>query len=183
MLSLRTPQHSIRKRGRPARVTRTGVALLLGSLVGSGCDCAPKTRNPLDTMGKVTVRAKGHDFESWIADDEAERQRGLMFVTADQMTPPSTGVERGMLFVFPNDQPANAGFWMKNTGIPLDIAFIRSNGEIVRILTMRPYDESNYQPGAPYRFALEVNAGVFNRLGIARGDTFEIPATVLQNAR
>jgi hypothetical protein len=165
------------------RAGRTGLALLLGGLAWSGCECTPSKPNRLDAMGKVTVRAKGHEFDAWIADDDTERRRGLMFVTTDEMTPLPNGIERGMLFVFPREQGADAGFWMKNTGIPLDIAFIRSDGEIVRIHTMAPYDERSYLPGAPYRYALEVNAGTFNRLGLARGDTVEVPASVLPNAR
>lgn len=82
----------------------------------------------------------------------------------------------GMLFVYETDQPANAGFWMFRTRIPLDIAFADSTGRIVAIRTMAPCEARlaagcpGYEPGHPYRSALEVNAGFFARHGIAAGN-------------
>jgi uncharacterized membrane protein (UPF0127 family) len=69
---------------------------------------------------------------------------------------------------------------MKNTIIPLDIAFVRVDGRIVSIRTMAPRDTRNYYSKAPYRFALEVNANTFSRLGIKEGDTIEIPKSLLK---
>ncbi len=178
------PQRAQRTRRRSHRgaarsLPRVGVICA----IVAGCGQNPTEPNRLDAMGKVTVKSKDHSFEAWVADSDEERQRGLMFVTADQMRPTSEGHERSMLFVFPREQGPTAGFWMRNTQIPLDIAFIRSDGRIVRVHTMAPFDERSYAPGAPYRYALEVNAGVFERLEIKKGDMIEIPDSVMREAR
>jgi uncharacterized membrane protein (UPF0127 family) len=82
----------------------------------------------------------------------------------------------GMLFVYDSTQGPNAGFWMYRTRIPLDIAFIDSAGIIRAILSMVPCETSipegcpTYSPNVPYRYALEVNAGFFQRHQIAVGD-------------
>lgn len=65
----------------------------------------------------------------------------------------------GMLFVFP--EPTSGGFWMKNTLVPLTIAFFNADGERVRKLSMTPCSTDScpiYDPGRPYRFALELRA-------------------------
>lgn len=79
--------------------------------------------------------------------------------------------EFGMLFVFPYD--TNAGFWMKNTYVPLDIAFISHDGVIFNIQRMYPCKEGEicpvYYSPKPYRYALEVKAGFFERYGFGIG--------------
>jgi uncharacterized protein len=93
----------------------------------------------------------------------------------------------GMLFIYPEDQPANAGFWMYRTRIPLDIAFADSSGRIVSVRQMAPCEAQlaagcpSYEPGQPYRIALEVNAGVLSRRGVQVGSrlsTSEVPSTL-----
>jgi uncharacterized membrane protein (UPF0127 family) len=81
----------------------------------------------------------------------------------------------GMLFLYPVDQPATAGFWMFRTRIPLDIAFLDSLGQIVAIKQMVPCTATlaegcpSYPPSVPYRAALEVNAGYFARHRLTLG--------------
>jgi uncharacterized protein len=83
--------------------------------------------------------------------------------------------DSGMLFVYETDQPANAGFWMFRTRIPLDIAFADSAGRIGAILTMQPCEATlaagcpTYMPNVGYRYALEVNAGFFARRRVTVG--------------
>ena len=83
--------------------------------------------------------------------------------------------DSGMLFVYETDQPANAGFWMFRTRIPLDIAFADSTGNIGAILTMQPCEATlaagcpTYTPNVSYRYALEVNAGFFARRRVGVG--------------
>ncbi|MFH0981920.1 MAG: DUF192 domain-containing protein [Planctomycetota bacterium] len=148
--------------------------LTLLSLAG----CGPDEPNTLEKMPTAIVRIKDHSFKVWIADDPQETTRGLMFVTKEQMAPLADGTERGMLFVFDYDH--STGFWMRNTMIPLDIAFIRVDGTIVTIRTMAPFDERSYLASEPYRYALEVNANVFSRIGIRAGDHVPIPDSVLK---
>jgi uncharacterized membrane protein (UPF0127 family) len=81
----------------------------------------------------------------------------------------------GMLFVYTDDQPATAGFWMYRTHIPLDIAFADSTGRIVAVRQMIPCEAQlsagcpTYEPGQAYRIALEVNAGFLSRRGVGVG--------------
>jgi uncharacterized membrane protein (UPF0127 family) len=75
---------------------------------------------------------------------------------------------QGMLFVFDRDKPAS--FWMKNTFVPLSIAYINSDGTILEIHDMRPEDLSLVRSSRSVRYALEVPRGWFDRAGIGPGD-------------
>jgi len=153
------------------------------------CDADPLDQVPEDDLLEGTPHAEylatltlahlsvgGQVFLVWVADDFVERQRGLMHVTAEEMEPPpepSPADRRGMLFVFGHD--TTVGFWMRNTIIPLDVAYIRADGTIDSIRTMAPWDETSYPPDGPYRFALEVTAGTFAELGVEAGDRVDLP--------
>jgi uncharacterized membrane protein (UPF0127 family) len=82
-----------------------------------------------------------------------------------------------MLFVFDNERIR--GFWMRNTIAPLDIAFARMNGTIVKIWQMPVLTLRTFSSIEPAMYALEVKQGTFERLGIKEGDRLEIPADVL----
>lgn len=100
-----------------------------------------------------------------IADTAQSRNRGLMY--REKMD-----FNRGMLFVFENSRTRS--FWMKNTYIPLDIAYINENGIINEIYTMKPLDYSiTYNSIKPAMFALEVNAGWFKKNNISSGSKIE----------
>ncbi|MCH8884432.1 MAG: DUF192 domain-containing protein, partial [SAR324 cluster bacterium] len=94
-----------------------GATMLSVLAAAYAASCTPTTPNDLDKLGTVSVTIKGQDFELWIADEHAERTRGLMRITAQQMAPLEDGTKRGMLFVFDFEQQLS--FWMKNTIIPL----------------------------------------------------------------
>ena len=103
-----------------------------------------------------------------VADSQAERERGLM----GRRELPD---DAGMVFVFPTD--STSAFWMKDTLIPLSIAFYDESGRIVRILDMEPCRRDPcplYDPGASYRGALEVNRGAFERWGVREGDVLRL---------
>lgn len=100
-----------------------------------------------------------------VADTQAEREVGLM----NRESLPEDG---GMIFLF--DEDTSSGFWMKDTLIPLSIAFADAGGTILRIFDMEPCQGDPcavYEPGVFYRSALEVNRGSFERWGVAEGDT------------
>jgi hypothetical protein len=143
------------------------------------CGCSPTEPNELDQLGKVRMNIKGQAFELWIADEFDEHQKGLMFITAEQMAPLPDGTERGMIFVFGGEQLSS--FWMRNTIIPLDIAYVGSDRKVVKTHNMAPLDErpNQYAPGAPYRYAIEVNGNRFRDLGLTAGDVLEIPESIL----
>ena len=117
----------------------------------------------IDASGgkKVKVRVE-------VADNIFERARGLMYRTA-------LGVNRGMLFVYPKEQ--RLSFWMKNTPIPLSVAFIDSKRRIIDIQDMKPLDDEppSYVSAEPARYALEVNQGFFGGRGVRVGDRVELP--------
>jgi hypothetical protein len=163
-------------------------ALLAGLACVAGARCSTEDSHRAPNLGSMmaettSLKINEHKFQVWAADDDAERARGLMFVTADQMAPLPDGSERGMWFMFPRDQTTAQGFWMKDTIIPLDIAFVRADGRIVTIRTMAPRDESSYYSKAPYRYALEVNGNLFSRLGIREGHRIDIPKSLLKTTR
>ena len=81
-----------------------------------------------------------------------------------------------MLFIFSGD--TKAGFWMKDTLIPLSIAFIAADGTILDVQEMEPLSEDKHRPPAPYRYALEVNQGWFQEHGLGPGGRVEIPDSV-----
>jgi uncharacterized membrane protein (UPF0127 family) len=101
-----------------------------------------------------------------LAETEAQHNRGLM-----QVTDPTLGGYDGMLFRFTED--TNDQFYMRNTPMPLSIAFIASNGDVVSTTDMAPCDDSAgcplYSAAAPYRSAIEVPQGHLGRLGIEPG--------------
>ena len=128
----------------------------------AGCGGHTGDRVVIETAeGSVTVAAE-------VADTAPERARGLMGRK-------SLGVDEGMVFVFPQD--TTGAFWMKDTLVPLSIAFYDAGGRIVRILDMAPCKQDPcplYRPGASYRGALEVNRGAFERWGVRPGDVLRM---------
>jgi len=162
------------------KATIIGVTLLCLILGLYGASCRSKKVEDLEKFGTVRMSIKQHVFEFWIADDVSKQTQGLMFVTAEGMSPMPDGTERGMIFAFDRQQTLN--FWMKNTIIPLDIAYLDSNGVVVATHTMAPLDVryGQYPSGVPAQYAIEVNAGVWGRIGLRPGDAIKIPSPVLK---
>ncbi len=158
--------------------------VLLSVLAATMCavGCTPTEPNKLATLPKVRMTIKGAEFELWVADSFEEQNKGLMFVKPEELAPLADGTERGMLFVF--SFSTRQSFWMKNTTIPLDIAYIDRDGKVVRIYTMSALDarHNQYPPGAPYKYAIETNAKVLHDLGLVKGDQIEIPTSVLKGS-
>jgi hypothetical protein len=114
---------------------------------------------------------EGVELTVELARTAGERSRGLMLRE-------ELAEDGGMLFVFPGD--TEAGFWMKDTLIPLSIAFIAEDGTILDIQEMEPLSEDVHRPPEPYRYALEVNQGWFEEQGFGTGDRVEIPEEVTE---
>jgi uncharacterized membrane protein (UPF0127 family) len=139
-----------------------------GTASGGGSTGASTTASELWT---VTIDSSGGEkveVQVEIADDTSEQARGLMYRTA-------LAQDRGMLFVFSGEKQRS--FWMKNTLIPLSIAYIDSEGRIVDIQDMKPLDDDppHYVSTEPARYALEVNRGYFEERGVEVGDRAELP--------
>ena len=119
------------------------------------------------TITLIDGAGKRAELTVELARTAAERSRGLMFREG-------LAEERGMFFVFA--QETKAGFWMKDTKIPLSIAFIDGEGTILETQELEALSEELHAPARPYRYALEVNQGWFERHGLGPGDRVEIPA-------
>lgn len=141
-----------------------------GSTRGSG---PQSTRQVLEGFEEVTVRVRRGDgsvseYCLLLAATEAQRQRGLM-----QVTDASLGGHPGMLFQFDEDE--TGGFWMKDTLLPLSIAFIRADGAVVSSTDMEPCpsgtkDCPTYPARGPYRYAVEVPKGRLASIGLDQPD-------------
>jgi hypothetical protein len=129
---------------------------------------APPTTTEEEREGPValiqTERGEEVEVAVEIADTQEEREVGLMHRE-------SLPENAGMIFLF--EEEIAGGFWMKNTLIPLSIAFMGGDGTILRILDMEPCEADPceiYDPGVPYESALEVNQGAFAGWGVEEGD-------------
>lgn len=118
-----------------------------------------------ESVAVIHSGEESHSFTVEIADDDAERSRGLMF--REELAP-----DAGMLFDFLDERPV--AFWMQNTLIPLDMIFIKADGTIARVHAEAvPMDRTSVPSGEPVRFVLEIPGGRAAELGIEAGDTLE----------
>lgn len=108
------------------------------------------------------IEVGGKEITVEVADEPAERQQGLMYRD-------TLGADDGMLFVYPDAQ--ERGFWMKNTKVPLSIAYADAAGRIVAIEDMTPQSLDQVPSGEPAMYALEMNRGWFDTHGVAVGAT------------
>ena len=139
-------------------------ALLLGSAATVWAQ--DKKIEPVDfgTPEALMIESDGavHEFSVEIADTDKEQSRGLMY--RDVLDP-----DKGMLFEF--DAPKVATIWMKNTGIPLDIIFVRSNGKILKIEhSATPYSLRSASSEGTVAAVVELAGGRSLELGIMPGD-------------
>jgi uncharacterized membrane protein (UPF0127 family) len=112
----------------------------------------------------IQLSIKGHKLMAEVATTEAERAKGLM--NRFSLQP-----DHGMLFVFKQPQPQ--AFWMKNTYVPLSIAFVDAGGRILNIEDMAPRTENPHPSRGLALYALEMRKGWFAAHGIEAGDRVE----------
>jgi uncharacterized protein len=118
---------------------------------------APALAQPLPV---VELKAGMHLIRAEVAADYSSRGRGLMHRK-------SLAANAGMLFVF--DGPAIHCMWMKNTYIPLSVAFLNEKGEIINIADMQPHSEQSHCASEPALYALEMAQGWFAQRGVKPG--------------
>jgi uncharacterized protein len=141
---------------------------LVALLAAAGCAAQIAPIHDLATLKRTTVEipsgsAKApHRFDVWLAVSPAEKAQGLMFVR-------DLPADKGMLFLY--DRPTEAGIWMKNTYIELDILFIAADRRIVKIAERaRPHSLDTIQPDVPVTAVLELRGGEAARRGLRVGD-------------
>lgn len=150
-------------------------ALLVMLMVLAGC--GRSTRGE-----RVAVELGGRTFDLELALDDAAREHGLM--ERDHIAD-----DGGMLFVFPRQQVLR--FWMKNCKVPIDVIFLDAAGRIVSIHQMTPpapgtadRDLAEYPSGYPAQFAIEVQGGLTDKLGLKLGEKVDLELESLkQRAR
>ena len=111
-------------------------------------------------LAQVRLNAGIHNINAELASTPQQREIGLMFRTA-------MAANDGMLFVF--ERSAKQCFWMKNTLIPLSVAFLADDGSVVNIDDMKPQTLASHCSAKPVRFVLEMNEGWFAKRGIKPG--------------
>jgi uncharacterized membrane protein (UPF0127 family) len=109
----------------------------------------------------IRVKVGPHPLAVEVAATEDERERGLMFRA-------KLGRDAGMLFVF--DDPGYYAMWMKNTLIPLSVAFIDADGAILNIVDMEPQTLDSHAAAGPAVYAIETNKGWFAAHKVKAGD-------------
>ncbi len=117
-------------------------------------------QQPQMNLMRVKLNAGMHQIDTQVAATPEQRSTGLMHRT-------SMPQHEGMLFVF--DTPTQQCFWMKNTLLPLSIAFVADDGTIVNIDEMKPQTLDSHCSEKPVRYVLEMNQGWFAKKGIKAG--------------
>ncbi|MDM4765737.1 DUF192 domain-containing protein [Pelomonas sp. SE-A7] len=130
-------------------------ALLLSLAAGLGV-----AQDHAQQLPSIQLGAGMHLIQAEVAQTDEQRAIGLMHR-------PSMPANNGMLFIF--DQPQPQCFWMKNTLLPLSIAFIADDGTVVNIEEMKPQTLDSHCSLKPVRYALEMNTGWFAKKGIKPG--------------
>ena len=109
----------------------------------------------------ATIKVGAHALRVEVVTNDEDRARGLMHRQ-------KLGANDGMLFIF--DQPAYHSMWMKNTFIPLSVAFVDAQGTILNILDMEPQTLDPHVSAGPSIYAIETNKGWFEKKKLKAGD-------------
>lgn len=152
------------------RVRAVAVALAFLCACGYGNDDPGPSDRPEFPRGTVLIETEDGSklLDVEVAETSEQHQYGLMFRE-------SLDEDSGMVFIF--FEQRTGGFWMKDTLIPLSIAFFDVDGNILRILDMEPCKQepcTSYSPGVAYMGALEVNQGAFEKWGVEEGDVIHV---------
>ncbi len=133
---------------------------LLAAAVLSALLPAYGQNGPQGRLQTIELTAGMHVVRTELALTPTQQQTGMMFRR-------SMGANEGMLFV--EEAPTVRCFWMRNTFVPLTIAFLANDGTIVNLADMKPQSDESHCSAKPVRFALEMNLGWFAKRGIKAG--------------
>ncbi len=145
---------------RKSRRSRQLASSIAGAAIAGLTFCFGPALAQQPPLPTTAINAGIYVIQAEVAATPATRAQGLM--RRKVMAPAA-----GMLFVF--DESATHCMWMKNTLIPLSVAFIDARGRIVNIADMQPLNETSHCATRPARYALEMNQGWFKKRGIAAG--------------
>ena len=134
-------------------------AALASSLIAADVQAQQERKFPV-----ISLNAGLYVIKAEVAANEAEREQGLMFRQ-------SMGANEGMAFLF--GAPASVCMWMKNTLIPLSVAFIDADGRIVNIEDMQAQTLTSHCSKKPVPYALEMNLGWFKQKNLKPGSLIE----------
>lgn len=140
------------------RFMKALVSCIVGMLMATGA--MAQEGQPQMDLPRVELSAGMHRIDAQVAAKPNETMTGLMY--RDSMP-----AQEGMLFVFP--EPSTQCFWMRNTRIPLSVAFVADDGTIVNLADMKPMTENSHCSAKPVRFVLEMNQGWFAQKHITAG--------------
>jgi len=148
----------------------SGVAGLAGdSAHGTAATPLPTAAGLPTAHITVEEDPPGVSLDVEIAANETDRDTGLMYRQ-------TLSDSDGMLFLFPS--PTTLGFWMKNTYVPLDIAFLDDLGRVMQIVHGKPLDTTVLRPSSAYTSVLEVAGGWFDRHNLGVGATVHMPTNL-----
>ena len=136
-----------------------GRTAVLAAVLAAAC-CAAVAQQAPQSLPTLRLNAGIHNIQAELAQTPEQRSVGLMHR-------PSMAAPHGMLFAF--EQAATQCFWMKNTLLPLSIAFVADDGTVVNIADMAPQTTESHCSAQPVRYALEMNRGWFAKRGVKPG--------------
>jgi uncharacterized membrane protein (UPF0127 family) len=139
-----------------AFLLRHSLVLLLVAV----CAASAWSQDQPQNLAATTLKVGMHSIRAQLAITPMQRQIGLMHRR-------EMPTQEGMLFVF--DEPSQQCFWMRNTLIPLSIAFLADDGTVVNVADMKPQSDDSHCSAKPVRFALEMNQGWFAKRGVKPG--------------
>jgi len=135
----------------------------------------PSRSFQLDDLKKAEIKIDDHKFSLWVMDTYAKRQEGMMFVENSDFKD-----NEGMIFLF--KQPEYQRFWMRNTLVPLDIAYVSPSRRIINTYTMKAFDETtDYSSFGAADVVIELRAGSFKKLNIGRSAKVTLPKDLKAN--
>ena len=143
----------------------------VGLLYNGFCDvcCCASKKNKV-----LPINVAGIELEVELATTFEEQILGLMY--RDKLEE-----NDGMLFFYPKEKVLS--FWMKDTRIPLSIAFIKADGRIIQIESMKPYSLDTHVAKEKAKYALEMNEGWFKAHNVREGDTVKIPLAMYEKTK
>lgn len=128
----------------------------------------------LKDLKAETFKVNGKEIKVWIMDDDGKREEGMMWLTEKEVKD-----NEGMLFVFSNSEPRT--FWMQNTVLPLDIAYIDPKGKVLNVAKGKSYDETGLPSKGSAQYVLELKQGQAEKFGIKAGTVLDLPKVKAEN--